>query len=80
MRGLLRGCDSFDMVLVGPGYPPGRVGRGVFGVEVLGGVIVTGGGQRVVVTANKRGKCGYILCPCLGMGIAVEPMGAIVDA
>ena len=55
----------------GPGC---RRGRGV------GGVIMTGGGQRVVVTANEWGKCCYILCPCVGMGVAVEPMGAIVDS
>ena len=37
VRGLLRGRNSFGVVLDCPEYPPGRVARGVVGVDVLGG-------------------------------------------
>ena len=39
-----------------------------------------GGGQGVVVSANDWGERCEVLGPYVGMGIAVELRGAVVDA
>jgi hypothetical protein len=44
------------------------------------GVIVAAGGQRVVVTADDWRECCEVLGPCVGVEIAKEIRGAVVDA
>ncbi len=44
------------------------------------GVIVAGGGQRVVVSANHWGEYCDVLYPVVVVCVAVEMGGAVVDA
>ena len=44
------------------------------------GIIVAGGGQRAVVSANDGREGDEVLGPCVVVGSAVEMRGAFVDA